>query len=140
MPSGSGAPSGSGMPSGSGIGPAANGSSATWAIRSASACATAAAWAAAYVALHALPDFGTAMLYSLNAITAYGHSSTSLAYHWALMGALEALNGLLMFGLTTAFLFAVAQHVWPISRVDKRHYHRLQGRPDQSGCQDHASE
>jgi hypothetical protein len=100
----------------------------------------AAAWAAAYVALNALPDFGTAMLYSLNAITAYGHSSTSLAYHWALMGALEALNGLLMFGLTTAFLFAVAQHVWPISRADKRHYHRLQGRPDQSGCQDHASE
>jgi hypothetical protein len=29
------------------------------------------------------------------------------------MGALEALNGMLLFGLTTAFLFAMIQKVWP---------------------------
>jgi MFS superfamily sulfate permease-like transporter len=69
-------------------------------------------WAAAYLYLGALPDSGTAMLYSLNAITSYGHASISLAGHWELMGALEALNGWLLFGLTTAFLFAVVQKVW----------------------------
>ena len=29
---------------------------------------------------------------------------------------LEALNGLLLFGLTTAFLFAMIQEVWQIHR------------------------
>ena len=31
---------------------------------------------------------------------------------WQLMGALEAVNGMLLFGLTTAFLFAIIQKVW----------------------------
>lgn len=31
---------------------------------------------------------------------------------WQLLGALEALNGWLLFGLTTAFLFAVIHKVW----------------------------
>jgi hypothetical protein len=35
--------------------------------------------------------------------------------HWQLMGALEALNGTLLFGLTTAFLFAVIREVWILS-------------------------
>jgi len=32
------------------------------------------------------------------------------------MGALEALNGMLLFGLTTAFLFAMIQEVSPLVR------------------------
>jgi hypothetical protein len=49
-------------------------------------------------------------------MTTYGHESASLAQHWLLMGALEALNGMLLFGLTTAWLFAMIQEVWPIHR------------------------
>jgi hypothetical protein len=71
------------------------------------------AWAAAYVALGARPDFASAMLYSLSAMTTYGHAEIFLAQHWRLMGALEALNGMMLFGLTTAFLFAVLQRHWP---------------------------
>jgi hypothetical protein len=70
-------------------------------------------WAAAYRLLGALPDAKTAMLYSLSALTTYGHASALLAEHWRLLGALEALNGMLLFGLTTAFLFALIQEVWP---------------------------
>jgi hypothetical protein len=66
----------------------------------------AAAWAFVYMLLGALPTPRLAMLYSLNAMTTLGHTSFDLAYHWQLMGALEALNGILLFGLTTAFLFA----------------------------------
>jgi len=69
-------------------------------------------WAGAYVLLSALPDFKSAMLYSLNAVTSYGHTDLQLAVHWHLMGALEALNGWLLFGLTTAFLFAVIDKLW----------------------------
>jgi hypothetical protein len=34
-----------------------------------------------------------------------------LGGHWQLMGALEALNGWLLFGLTTAFLFGMVDKV-----------------------------
>jgi hypothetical protein len=69
-------------------------------------------WAIAYRVLGALPDSRTAMLYSLNAITSYGHTNIDLAKHWQLMGALEALNGWLLFGLSTAFLFGMLEKVW----------------------------
>jgi hypothetical protein len=73
------------------------------------------AWAAAYVFVGAVPDAKSAMLYSLNAMTTYGHESVSLEPHWQMMGALEALNGMLLFGLTTAFLFAMIQEIWPLA-------------------------
>jgi hypothetical protein len=60
-------------------------------------------WAASYRLLDALPDGKSAMLYSLSAMTSYGHADLFLKDRWQLMGALEALNGMLLFGLTTAF-------------------------------------
>ena len=66
-------------------------------------------WASAYRSVGALPDFRSAMLYSLNAMTSYGHITLHLPDHWHLLGALEALNGWLLFGLSTAFLFAVIE-------------------------------
>jgi hypothetical protein len=75
-------------------------------------------WAAAYHELGALSDTKSAMLYSLSALTTYGHAELYLAPHWRLMGALEALNGLLLFGLTTAFLYAHVQRVWPSEARD----------------------
>ncbi len=71
------------------------------------------AWAGAYVVLGARPDFASAMLYSLSAMTSYGHANLFLAKHWQLMGAIEALNGMMLFGLSTAFLFAVLREHWP---------------------------
>jgi hypothetical protein len=69
-------------------------------------------WTAAYRALGALPDQKSAMLYSLSAMTSYGHADLFLAPHWRMMGSLEALNGWILFGLTTAFLFTVVQKAW----------------------------
>jgi hypothetical protein len=66
-----------------------------------------ACWGAAYLMLGALPSARAAMLYSLNAMTTFGHVSFELAERWKLMGALEALNGILLCGLTTAFMFAL---------------------------------
>jgi hypothetical protein len=79
-------------------------------------------WAAAFRFLGALPDNRSAMLYSLSAMTTYGHANLFLKARWQLMGALEALNGMLSFGLTTAFLFAIIQRVWPLgSRETHQH-------------------
>ena len=81
-----------------------------------------AVWAAVYRVLGALPDSRSAMLYSLSAITSYGHANIFLDPRWQMMGALEALNGMILFGLTTAFLFGMIQQIWPIgSRVHGRH-------------------
>jgi hypothetical protein len=77
-------------------------------------------WAVAYRSLGAMPDNSSALLYSLGAITTYGHADMSLAAHWRLMGALEALNGLILFGLTTAFMYGIIQRVWP---VEDREWH-----------------
>ncbi len=71
-------------------------------------------WAEAFQFLGALPDHKSAMLYSLSAMTTFGHADLYLKPRWQLMGALEALNGMLLFGLTTAFLFAMIQRVWPM--------------------------
>ncbi len=70
-------------------------------------------WAATYCLIDALPDFKSAMLYSLNAMTSYGHENLNLEAHWKLMGAIEALNGWLLFGLSTAFLFGMIEKVSP---------------------------
>ena len=77
-------------------------------------------WALAYGFLGAIPSYRLAVLYSLNAMTSYGHTNLVLDDHWHLMGALEALNGWLLFGLTTAFLFGVIDKVWSVEKGFKR--------------------
>lgn len=72
----------------------------------------AAIWALAYLVLGALPGSRVGMFYSLNAITSLGHDNIYLAPRFDLLGPIEALNGIMLFGLTTAFLFAILQRVW----------------------------
>ena len=72
-------------------------------------------WAAAYLALGALPNARSAMLYSLSSMTTFGHAHVYLQERWQLMGALEALNGIILFGMTTAFLFAAIHRTWPLA-------------------------
>jgi hypothetical protein len=76
----------------------------------------AAAWAGLYLWVGALPGWPEAMLYSLGAITSYGHAPIFLEDRWRLLGAIEAVNGLILFGLTTAFLYAAIHEVWPLRR------------------------
>lgn len=83
-------------------------------------------WAAAYRFLDALPDIHSAMLYSLNAFTSYGHTDITLDVHWQLLGAIEALNGVLLLGLTTAFLYGLIQRVWPVENRVFRRAHNTQ--------------
>jgi hypothetical protein len=70
-------------------------------------------WAVAYCLIGALSNPKIAMLYSLGAMTTYGHDNVFLADHWRLLGTIEALNGWLLFGLSTAFLFWLIQEVSP---------------------------
>ncbi|HEX4771979.1 MAG TPA: hypothetical protein VH351_14170 [Bryobacteraceae bacterium] len=69
-------------------------------------------WAIVYLFVGAVLSYPHALLYSLGAMTTYGHSTLVLKSHWQFLGTLEALNGMLLFGLTTAFLFAIIQKTW----------------------------
>jgi hypothetical protein len=77
-------------------------------------------WAGLYVLLGALPDGRSALLFSLSAITTYAHEHFDLAAHWQLMGSLEALDGMILFGLTTAFLYGMIRELL----VDRPGQHR----------------
>ena len=74
----------------------------------------AAIWATAYLWLGALNLLTDAMLYSVDAMTTRGASGLMLQRHWQLMGALEAVDGMLLFGISTAYMFAVMQLYWPM--------------------------
>jgi hypothetical protein len=69
----------------------------------------AALWAAAYVWLGALDSPETVILYSVDSMATRGASGVMLQPHWQLMGALEAADGMLLFGISTAFIFTVMQ-------------------------------
>jgi len=76
-------------------------------------------WGLAYKMLGLFTNLRSAMLYSLGAMTGFGAGSISLPLQWSMMGILQSLAGLLLFGLTTAFMFGMIQAVWPI-RTDKQ--------------------
>ena len=71
-------------------------------------------WAAAYVWLGALDSSKDAILYSVDSMTTRGASGVTLEPQWLMMGALEAADGMLLFGISTAYIFAVIQACWPI--------------------------
>jgi hypothetical protein len=74
----------------------------------------AAIWATAYLWLGAIDSPLDAMLYSVDSITTRGASGLTLHRHWRMMGALEAADGMLVFGISTAYIFAVIQVFWPV--------------------------
>jgi hypothetical protein len=69
----------------------------------------AAFWAAAYLWLGALESPEAAILYSFDTMATRGASGFTLQPHWQMMGALEAADGMLLFGISTAFTFTVMQ-------------------------------
>jgi hypothetical protein len=58
----------------------------------------AAFWAAAYLWLGALDSPGVPILYSIDSMATRGASGVVLQPHWQMMGALEAADGMLLFG------------------------------------------
>jgi hypothetical protein len=64
-------------------------------------------WAALFLAYGEFVDFATAFYHSVVNFTTLGYGDLVMSEERRLLGALEAANGVLMFGLTTGFLFAV---------------------------------
>jgi hypothetical protein len=66
-------------------------------------------WALLYRALGAFEDFETAMYFSGVTFTSLGYGDVVLDGRMRLLGPLQAANGLMMFGITTALFIAAIQ-------------------------------
>jgi hypothetical protein len=69
-------------------------------------------WAAAYLWLGAVDSPTDALLYSVDSMATLGPSGLTLQRPWQVMGGLEAVNGMILFGVSTAYVFAVMQLYW----------------------------
>ena len=69
-------------------------------------------WAVAYRALGAFDSFTQASVYALATMTTFEISGVTLPSRFHMISALEGVNGVLLFGISTAFLFAVIQVHW----------------------------
>jgi hypothetical protein len=63
-------------------------------------------WAAAFWASSEISTFEKAFYFSAQNYTTLGYGDIVLSDRWRLLGPLEAINGLLLFGLSTAVMFA----------------------------------
>jgi hypothetical protein len=68
-------------------------------------------WAALFVVCGEFPGFGTAFYHSAVNFTTLGYGDIVMTPAWRLLGPLEAANGVLMFGVSTAMIFAVIQRL-----------------------------
>src|SRR5262245_18590727 len=65
------------------------------------------AWATYYTLSRAMPDFTTAAYFSAVTYTTTGYGDLVLPPDWRVVGGVEALTGILMYGLSTGMYFAV---------------------------------
>ena len=82
-------------------------------------------WASAYWWLGAIDSFTDASVYSLATMTTFDVPGLTVPSRWAMISVLEAVNGVLLFGISTAFLFAVMQVHWQLlsHRHERRNEH-----------------
>ena len=64
-------------------------------------------WGAMFSTVGVLPDFETALYFSTVTFASLGYGDVLLSHDWRLFGAIEAANGLILFGWSTAFLLSV---------------------------------
>jgi len=69
-------------------------------------------WAAFYVLWGGLENFETALYFSMSSYTTIGYGDVVLPPRWRLLGGIEGVTGVLMFGWSTGAIFAVASRLF----------------------------
>ena len=72
-------------------------------------------WAVVYLALPELPEFEDAeqaLYFSTVTFASLGYGDVFIHGSWRLLSAIQAMTGLLIFGWSTALLYAVVQRLW----------------------------
>lgn len=68
-------------------------------------------WALTYLALNAIDGFEKALYFSMATYTTLG-CDIFLDVQWRLLSSFESVNGIIMFGWTTAIVIAAVQHLY----------------------------
>ena len=68
-------------------------------------------WATLFIFLGEFSELYEAVYHSAVNFTSLGYGDVVMSARWKLMGPLEAANGVLMFGMTSAALMAILQHL-----------------------------
>lgn len=68
-------------------------------------------WAACYQWRGFFEDFATSFYYSASSYSTVGYGDVVPSVHFRIVGAVEAVTGVLMFGWSTGVLFAVVNHL-----------------------------
>jgi hypothetical protein len=68
-------------------------------------------WATLFVICGEFSDFATAYYHSAVNYTSLGYGDMIMSATWRLLGPLETANGMLLFGVSTAMIFAVIQRL-----------------------------
>lgn len=79
-------------------------------------------WAAFYDWWGHFGDFETAWYFSVGSYMTIGYGDVVLPARWRMLGGLEGINGVLLCGLSTAFLFVVVNQMFA-SRVRRQSTH-----------------
>ena len=76
-------------------------------------------WAIFYYANSLFQDFETALYFSITSYTTIGFGDVVLPRAWRLVGGIEGVTGVLLCGLSTAFVFAIINAMFQM-RVQRR--------------------
>jgi Ion channel len=77
-------------------------------------------WAVLFLVCGEFSNFGTAYYHSAVNYTTLGYGDVIMTPSWRMLGPLEAANGMLMFGVSTAIIFAVMQRLIQARFADLR--------------------
>jgi Ion channel len=79
-----------------------------------------ACWAILFVICGEFSELGVAYYHSAVNYTTLGYGDLIMTRSWRMLGPLEAVNGMLMFGVSTAIIFAVIQRLIQARYTDLR--------------------
>lgn len=74
-------------------------------------------WAALYLWLGEFDTMERALYFSTVTFTTLGYGDITLDDRWRLLGSLEAVNGVILFGVSTAFVFAVLTRLFEAASI-----------------------
>ena len=76
-------------------------------------------WAVFYLTLVLFEDFETSFYFSLGSYTTIGYGDVVLPKQWRLLGGIEGISGVLLCGLSGAFLFVLINAILEIRQQQK---------------------
>ena len=76
-------------------------------------------WGVFFFARSLFPDFETSLYFSLTSYTTIGFGDVVLPRAWRMLGGIEGITGVLLCGLSTAFVFAIVNAMVQM-RVQRR--------------------